>query len=91
MDQRSNMTYNERTCWHAYGRQNQRESNRTFVLGYGATEESGGPQLRKHLYQVGREQNPECRLCGREDETPVHLIRECQALQSPDITSLLRM
>lgn len=46
--------------------------NRTFALKYGATEESNGPQRRKHLYQVGREQNPECRLCGREDETPVH-------------------
>jgi len=32
---------------------------------------------------VVREPNSECKLCCRDDETPLQLIRECEALQRP--------
>lgn len=35
---------------------------------------------------MGSEPNPECRLCGRNDETSLHLM--CGSIQGSDITRL---
>lgn len=41
---------------------------------------TGHCQLRKHLNNIGVADDPACRLCGEEDETPFHILCECPVL-----------
>jgi hypothetical protein len=43
---------------------------------------TGHNTLRRHLYVMGLSNNPTCRKCGTEEETSVHILCECQALDS---------
>ena len=38
------------------------------------------PKLRKWRVMVGREENPECRLCGYEEKSASHLWLECEVI-----------
>lgn len=41
---------------------------------------TGHISLRKHLHTIGAEDDPTCRMCLEEDETPQHLLCECLVL-----------
>ena len=41
---------------------------------------TGHCKLRKHLYNMGIEENSTCRFCELEDETPLHLLIDCGAV-----------
>ena len=41
---------------------------------------TGHCNLRHHLSRIGKTRESACRLCGRERETPMHILRECMAL-----------
>jgi hypothetical protein len=43
---------------------------------------TGHNTLRRHLHIMGLSNNPNCRKCGTEDETSVHILCECEALAS---------
>jgi hypothetical protein len=43
---------------------------------------TGHNTLRRHLYVMGRSNNPICRKCGTEEETSVHILCRCEALAS---------
>ena len=43
---------------------------------------TGHNTLRIHLYVMGLSYNPNCRKCGTEGETSVHMLCECEALAS---------
>jgi hypothetical protein len=43
---------------------------------------TGHDTLRRHLYVIGLSNNPNCRKCGTEGETSVHILCECEALAS---------
>jgi hypothetical protein len=43
---------------------------------------TGHNTLRRHLYIMGLSNNPICRKCSTEEETPVHILCECEALAS---------
>lgn len=36
--------------------------------------------LNYHLHKMGKKEDPTCRLCNEEDETPEHILSECQAI-----------
>jgi len=38
--------------------------------------------LRRYLYILGMDNNPNCRKCGTQEETSVHILCECEALAS---------
>ena len=38
--------------------------------------------MGRHLYIVGLSSNPNCRECGPEEETSVHIVCECEAFAS---------
>jgi ribonuclease HI len=40
---------------------------------------TGHCRLNKHLYTMGIAEEPTCRGCGEEEETPLHLLCECEA------------
>ena len=44
--------------------------------------------MKRHLYIIGLSNNPICRKCGTEEETPVHILCECEALASLRYTYL---
>ena len=41
---------------------------------------TGHCHLRKHLVRIGLLDNDECRFCGEEEETPIHLVTEYLAI-----------
>jgi hypothetical protein len=43
---------------------------------------TGHNTLRRHLYIMGLSNNPTCRKCGKQEETSVHILCECEALAS---------
>jgi len=43
---------------------------------------TGRNTLRRHLYLLGLLDSPLCRKCGVEEETPAHILCECEALAS---------
>jgi len=43
---------------------------------------TGSNTLRKHLYIMGLSNNPNCRKCGTEEVTSVHILCACEALSS---------
>jgi hypothetical protein len=43
---------------------------------------TGHNTLRRYLHLMGLSDSPLCRRCGAEDETSVHILRECEALAS---------
>ena len=43
---------------------------------------TGRNTLRRHLYLMGLSNNPICRKCGTEEETSVHILCECEVLES---------
>jgi hypothetical protein len=43
---------------------------------------NGHNTLRRHLYLKGLINSPLCRRCGREEETSLHILCECEALAS---------
>ena len=43
---------------------------------------SGHNTLRRHLYLLGLQDSPLCRKCGTMEETPAHILCECEALAS---------
>ena len=43
---------------------------------------TGHNTLRRHLYVMGLSDNPNCRKCGAEEETSVHILCECETLAS---------
>ena len=43
---------------------------------------TGHNALRRHLHAMGLNDNPTCRKCGTEEETSVHILRECETLAS---------
>jgi hypothetical protein len=43
---------------------------------------TGHNSLRRHLYVMGLSNNRTCRKCGTEEKTSVHILCECQALDS---------
>jgi len=49
---------------------------------------TGHNTLRRHLYIMGLNNNPDCRKCGIEEETSVHILCECEALASLWVPSI---
>jgi len=43
---------------------------------------TGHNTLRRHLHVIGLSNSPTCRKCGIEEETSVHILGECEALDS---------
>jgi len=43
---------------------------------------TGHNTLRRHLHVMGLSNNPTCRKCGTEEEPSVHILGECEALNS---------
>jgi hypothetical protein len=43
---------------------------------------TGNNTLRRHLHVMGLSNDPNCRKCGTEEETSVHILCECEALAS---------
>ena len=43
---------------------------------------TGHNTLRRHLHVMGLSNDPACRKCGTEEETSVHILCECEALDS---------
>jgi len=43
---------------------------------------TGHCRLRKHLHTLGKVPEPDCRKCGREEETAHHIVCACPAIQS---------
>jgi len=34
-------------------------------------------QMRRHMHILGLSQDPECRLCLKDEETPIHVLTHC--------------
>lgn len=47
---------------------------------------TGHCSLRKHLHKIGKATEPDCRLCGMDDETAFHILCECPATERVRIT-----
>lgn len=43
---------------------------------------TGHAKVNYHLKKMGMRDDPDCRLCGRAEETTSHLICECQSLRN---------
>ena len=43
---------------------------------------TGHCRLKKHMLRIGVTDTDECRFCGEEEETPIHLVTECLAIAS---------
>jgi hypothetical protein len=43
---------------------------------------TGHNTLRRHLHVMGLYNDPICSKCGTEEETSVHILRECEVLAS---------
>ncbi|XP_048484155.1 uncharacterized protein LOC105391530 [Plutella xylostella] len=41
---------------------------------------SGHCRLNRHLHKMGLSDTPICRFCNEEDETPMHILCECEAI-----------
>lgn len=41
---------------------------------------TGHCELNAHLYRIKRSDDPKCRFCNKERETPFHILCECEAL-----------
>ncbi|XP_048486450.1 uncharacterized protein LOC125490643 [Plutella xylostella] len=41
---------------------------------------SGHCRLNSHLHKMGLSDTPTCRFCNEEDETPMHILCECEAI-----------
>jgi ribonuclease HI len=44
--------------------------------------------LKAHLHRIGKAQDGTCRLCSQEEETPIHLLRDCDAVARARLTHL---
>jgi hypothetical protein len=41
---------------------------------------TGHYPIRYHLHKMGKAESPTCRMCGKEDETVLHILCECEKL-----------
>jgi len=41
---------------------------------------TGHWQMKRHLHILGLSQDPECRLCMKDEETLIHVFTQCPAL-----------
>jgi len=41
---------------------------------------TGHCQMKRHLHILGLSQDPKCRLCLEDEETPIHVLTQCPAL-----------